>query len=88
MVRLRSGHYDLDSFSPETYLPAAKTPLFIIAGERDGIMPPEDVRRLYDAARGPKELWVVAGAAHAKCRQAAPADYEARVSAFLRARFS
>lgn len=88
MARLRSGHDDIDRYSPEAYLPSAKTPLFIIAAERDGIMPPEDVRRLYDAARGPKEFWLVPGATHAKCRQAAPADYEARVAAFLRARTS
>ncbi len=88
VARLRSGHPDLDRYSPEAYLPSAKTPVFIIAAERDGIMPPEDVRRLYDAARGPKEFWLVPGAIHAKCRQAAPADYEARVAAFLRARTS
>lgn len=86
MARLRSGHDDIDRYSPEAYLPSAKTPVFLIAGERDGIMPPEDVRRLYAAAGGPKEYWVVPGATHAKCRQAAPADYEARVAAFLRER--
>jgi len=88
MARLRSGHDDIDRYSPEAYLPSATTPVFIIAAERDGIMPPADVRRLYDAARGPKEFWLVPGAVHAKCRQAAPADYEARVAAFLRSRTS
>ena len=83
MARLRSGHRDIDRYSPEAFLPAARTPVFMIAGECDGIMPPEDVRRLYTAAREPKEFWIVAGATHAKCRQAAPADYEARVAAFL-----
>jgi len=88
MARVRSGHSDIDRYSPETYLPAAKTPVFIIAAERDSIMPPEDVRRLYSAAREPKEYWMVPGAGHAKCRETAPADYEARVAAFLRARLS
>ncbi|HEX4049217.1 MAG TPA: alpha/beta hydrolase [Elusimicrobiota bacterium] len=88
LARWRTGHRDLDSYSPEAYLPSAKTPVFLIAAERDGIMPPSDVRRLYDAARGPKDFWVVPGAVHAKCRRAAPAEYEARVAAFLRARMS
>ncbi|NNN04706.1 MAG: alpha/beta fold hydrolase [Elusimicrobia bacterium] len=88
MARLRSGHADIDRYSPEACLPAAKTPLFMIAGERDGIMPPEDIRRLFSAAREPKEFWLVPGAAHAQCRRTAPADYEARVAAFLRARMS
>jgi pimeloyl-ACP methyl ester carboxylesterase len=88
VARLRSGHDDIDRYSPQAYLPSAKTPVFIIAAERDGIMPPADVLRLYGAAREPKEYWMVPGATHAKCRQAAPADYEARVAKFLRARLS
>lgn len=88
MARLRSGHHDIDRFSPLAYLPSAKTPLLIIAAERDGIMPPADVLRLYGAAPEPKEYWMVPGATHAKCRQAAPADYEARVAKFLSARLS
>lgn len=84
MAKLRSGHRDIDAYSPEAFLPKAKAPVFIIAAERDGIMPPEDVRRLFALARGPKEYWMVPGAAHAKCRRTAPADYEARVGAFLR----
>lgn len=88
VARLRSGHDDIDRYSPEAYLPSAKTPVFIIAAERDGIMPPEDVRRLYASAPEPKEFWLVPGAVHAKCRQAAPADYDARVAAFLREQLS
>lgn len=84
VARLRSGHDDIDRYSPEAYLPSSKTPLFIIAAEHDGIMPPEDVHRLYASAPEPKEYWMVPGAVHAKCRQTAPADYEARVAAFLR----
>lgn len=84
-ARVRSGHCDIDTYSPEDYLPEARVPLLMIAGERDELMPPEDVRRLFAAAREPKEFWLVPGAVHAKCREAAPADYDARVAAFLRA---
>jgi fermentation-respiration switch protein FrsA (DUF1100 family) len=86
MARLRSGHRDIDRYSPVAYLPSARTPLFMIAAENDGIMPPEDVRALFAAAPEPKEFWMVPGATHAKCRQTAPADYEKRVAAFFRAR--
>lgn len=84
MAKLRSGHNDIDAYSPEAFLPTTQTPVFFIAGERDTLMPPGDVRRLHAAARGPKDFWLVPGATHAKCRQAAPADYDARVAAFLR----
>ena len=57
----------------------------MIAAELDTLMPAEDVRRVYDGASGPKEFWLVPGAHHAKCREAAPADYEARVSGFFKA---
>lgn len=88
MARLRSGHADIDAYSPAAFLPEARTPLLLIAAERDRLMPPGDVRRLYDLARGPKDFWLVPGAGHAKCRQAAPAQYEARVGAFFRARLA
>ncbi len=85
MARLRTGHADIDSYSPESFLPAARTPVLMIAGEKDMLMPPADVLRLFGAAHEPKEYWQVPGAAHAKCHEAAPAAYEARVGAFLRA---
>ena len=88
LAKVRSGHDDIDTYSPEAFLPAARTPLLLIAGERDVLVRPEDVRRLYAAARGPKDFWLVPGAAHIKCRQAGPADYDARVAAFLRTHFA
>jgi len=83
-VRHRSGHWDVDTYSPESYLPNASVPLLMIAGERDELMPPADVRRLFAAAKAPKKFWLVPGAVHAKCREAAPAEYDALVSEFLR----
>ena len=40
------------------------TPLLVIAGDEDRIVPVEQSRRLYDAAPEPKELLIVAGADH------------------------
>jgi uncharacterized protein len=84
-LRLRSGHRDIDAYSPELRVDGCRTPALLIAGELDTLMPPADVRRVYDRAAGPKEFWIVPGAFHAKCREAAPADYEARVADFFKA---
>ena len=47
-------------------------------------MPPDSVRSLYALAREPKSLWMVPGAAHAKCRETAGAEYDRRVIEFFR----
>jgi fermentation-respiration switch protein FrsA (DUF1100 family) len=40
------------------------SPLLVIAGDHDSIVPPEQSRRVYDAAPGPKTLVIVRGADH------------------------
>ena len=54
-----------ERFSP---LPAmsmiSPIPLLVIQGDRDSIVPPHHAQRLYDAAREPKQLWIVPGAGH------------------------
>jgi len=40
------------------------SPLLVIAGDRDSIVPPEQSRQLYNAATGPKTLVIVHGADH------------------------
>ncbi len=59
-------------------------PLLIISGESDTRVPPEDTRRLYDAASEPKRLWLVPAADHEDLQRAAPAEYQRRVLGFLR----
>jgi pimeloyl-ACP methyl ester carboxylesterase len=44
--------------------PAISAPLLAIVGERDGIIPPEHSRRLYDAWGGPKRWISIPGASH------------------------
>ena len=84
ILRQRVGDPTVDDFSPaEAAGRIAPRPLMIIGAERDDLMPEEDVRRIFDAARQPKELWIVSGAFHAKCREAAGAAYDARVTAFF-----
>lgn len=54
-----------DSFSP---LPGmakiSPLPLLILHGDQDRIVPMHHGKRLYEAAREPKQLWIVPGAGH------------------------
>jgi fermentation-respiration switch protein FrsA (DUF1100 family) len=61
-----------------------RAPLLLIAGERDDRTTLDESRRLFDAASAPKALWVVPGAGHEDFQARAPAEYDARVVAFLR----
>ena len=39
-------------------------PVLVVHGLADGIIPPHHAQALYDAARRPKALWLIPGAAH------------------------
>lgn len=63
-------------------------PLLLIHGEADTTVPPSDGRRLA-AATGPStQHWMVPGAEHSRAHATAPAEYETRVTHFLRAAFA
>jgi uncharacterized protein len=53
-----------DRFASKEVIGRLRSPLMVIAGDRDEIVPFEQSRRLYDAAPAPKEMVVVAGASH------------------------
>ncbi|HZR49300.1 MAG TPA: alpha/beta fold hydrolase [Streptosporangiaceae bacterium] len=44
----------------------APIPLLIVHGDQDQYFPPEHARQLYQAARDPKELWLIPGMGHAE----------------------
>ena len=48
-----------------------------------GSLTPAQVRALYAAAREPKELWMIPGASHGKCRELAGAEYDRRIMEFF-----
>ena len=58
-------------------------PLLFIHGELDGLILAENSRRLYAAAREPKELYILPNAGHGGFLQAAPEEYPYRILAFL-----
>ncbi|HJX38406.1 MAG TPA: alpha/beta hydrolase, partial [Anaerolineae bacterium] len=57
--------------------------LFLIHGEEDPYVSVEDVRRLYQRAGEPKELWIAPGAGHRRVDQVYPDEYRERVLGFF-----
>ena len=53
-----------DRFSSIDRISKVRSPVLVIAGTRDGIVPIEQSRRLYDAAPSTKELVIIEGADH------------------------
>jgi fermentation-respiration switch protein FrsA (DUF1100 family) len=44
----------------------APTPVLIVHGDQDLYFPADHAQQLYDAAREPKELWLIPGFGHAE----------------------
>ena len=72
MADVGAFHYPLvpvrlllhDRFASNDVLGRLRSPLLIIAGDRDEVVPFDDSRRLYEAAPDPKELLIIHGASH------------------------
>lgn len=60
-------------------------PVFVIGGENDEHTTVEETRRIADAAREPRQSWIVEGAAHVDLHRHAQVEYERRVGAFFAA---
>ena len=77
MLRARSGS-KLADCSPISVLSSLEPrPLFFIHGGADRIANVNHSRRLYDAYRGPREIWIVQGAPHAGASSASRASSRA-----------
>jgi fermentation-respiration switch protein FrsA (DUF1100 family) len=73
-----------DAVSPVSAIVGiAPVPVLIIAGEGDALIPAENGRKLYAAAKEPKELWIIEHADHGGTLAAAGDDYERRVIGFF-----
>ena len=72
MVRIGQIHYPFlpvglmlkDTYESEERIRRVESPLLVIAGEADRIVPPQDSRRLFESANEPKRFHLVAGADH------------------------
>jgi fermentation-respiration switch protein FrsA (DUF1100 family) len=75
---------DLEEWDPIRWVDRiAPRPLLIIHGGRDQYVATEDVRRLYEKAGEPKELWIVDEAGHRQVEEMYPDEYRKRVLAFF-----
>lgn len=82
-LRLRGGG-KLADCSPISVLSSLEPrPLFFIHGGADRITNVNHSRRLYDAYRGPREIWIVQGAPHAGAYFADRPLYVERVAGFF-----
>ena len=79
----KAGGFNPDDVSPEKAVAARPFPILLICGTRDRTIPCRHAERIYRAARGPKELWIVQGAGHASALGRDPAGYEQHVIHFL-----
>jgi alpha-beta hydrolase superfamily lysophospholipase len=79
----KEGGFKPEDVSPEKAVAARAFPVLLICGTRDSTIPCRHAERIYKAASGPKELWVVRGAAHAAALGQAAAEYERRTISFF-----
>ncbi len=79
----KEGGFSVDDVSPQKSVMVRSFPVLLICDEADHIIPCRHTRRIFAAASGPKELWVVPRAEHASAIGTAPDEYKKRVIAFL-----
>ncbi|WP_252189310.1 alpha/beta hydrolase [Rossellomorea vietnamensis] len=82
VTKVRAGY----SFKEASALEQVKKnhlPLFIIHGDQDELVPTEMANRLYKAAKGLKELWIVPGAGHTEGFTVQEEEYKKRIKGFI-----
>jgi uncharacterized protein len=80
----KAGGFDPDDDSPEKAVAERPFAILLICGTRDHTIPCRHAERIYQAASGPKKLWIVQGAEHASALGMQAVDYEERVIHFFR----
>jgi fermentation-respiration switch protein FrsA (DUF1100 family) len=69
--------------SPLSALPRYSGPVLIIGGGADRYTPPAETRLMFEAARAPKRLWIIAGADHNEASGQTNNAYRERLADFL-----
>jgi alpha-beta hydrolase superfamily lysophospholipase len=73
-----------EQLSPLTAVSKLGLPLLIIGGGADSFTPPDETRRLYEAAQQPKAVWIMPGLRHHAVSNTRDPAYRQRVFEFLR----
>jgi len=71
--------------SPMKAVASRAFPVLLICDENDEALPCRHTQMIYDAAIGPKQMWVVPGAFHTAALGYQPAEFRRRVLAFFAA---
>jgi dipeptidyl aminopeptidase/acylaminoacyl peptidase len=80
--RLRFGVWP-SRLSPIDALARYPGPVLVIGGASDPFTPPDETRRMYDAVRGARTLWLVPGESHEGISDLRSAEYRERVLSFF-----
>ena len=73
----------LAEVSPVKAAASRAFPVLLICDEKDEALPCRHTQMIYDAARGPKQLWKVPGAYHTAALGFAPEEFKRRVLSFF-----
>ncbi|MCL4524219.1 MAG: alpha/beta hydrolase [Acidobacteria bacterium] len=79
----KEGGFKADDISPEKAVAARAFPVLLICGLSDRNIPARHTKRIYKAAIGPKEMWLVKGAGHTAVLGKEPLEFERRVLTFF-----
>ncbi len=72
-----------DRFASGEKMSAIHSPVFVIHGSRDSLIPPSEGRALFEAAGPRKDLWIVPNADHNDVSWVAGAEYGRRLREWL-----
>src|SRR5207244_12794435 len=75
-----------ERFDAIAQIPRLTCPVLVIAGDNDTIVPPEQSRRMFEAASGPKRFVLIPGADHNDFALLAGQQLMTEVSQFLNER--
>lgn len=73
----------LDEVSPEKAVAQRDFPVLLICDAQDEALPCRHTERIYAAAHGPKQLWIVPNAFHTAALGYQPTEFRKRVLTFL-----
>lgn len=75
--------FPLTEISPMKAVASRAFPVLLICDEKDEALPCRHTQMIYNAARGPKQLWVVPGAYHTAALGFYPEEFQRRVLSFF-----
>lgn len=75
--------FPLAEISPVKAVASRPFPVLLICDEKDDALPCRHTQMIYNAARGPKQLWVVPGAYHTAALGFYPEEFQRRVLSFF-----